>query len=188
MKVTIGIDPGQSGAIAVLVDGAFASFADMPLVPRKAGGFQVSAAQLAAVLRGIQQRYSNAGAIVELNPGEHAIYRSACAPIPQITAVLEQVSAMPGQGVSGMFRFGEAFGVVQGVLGSLGIPTLFVAPVRWKKWAGLIGTEKDVARTVAIQRFPAAATQLARKKDSGRADALLIAAWGDSAQPSALAA
>jgi len=64
-----------------------------------------------------------------------------------------------------------------GVLAALGIPVSMVHPQRWKKSTSLIGKEKDVARTVAIQRFPAAADQLKRKKDIGRADALLIAQW-----------
>lgn len=155
LHLTFGIDPGQSGAVAVLVDGAFAEFVDMPTMPRPAGGHQIAAAELARTLRDIRQRHAGA----------------------DVTAVLEAVSAMPGQGVSSMFRFGEGFGVIQGVLGALAIPVVLVHPARWKKSMGLTGREKDVARTVAMQRFPRAAAQLARKKDIGRADALLIAAW-----------
>lgn len=154
-RLTIGIDPGQTGCVAVLVDGEFESFVDMPTMPRPAGGNQISGAELAAALREIRARHPGA----------------------DVLACLEQVSAMPGQGVSSMFRFGEGFGVVQGVLATLGVPVVMVHPQRWKKAASLIGKDKDVARTVAIQRFPKAADQLKRKKDIGRADALLIAQW-----------
>lgn len=154
-RVTIGIDPGQTGALAVLADGQFAGFYDMPTVARPAGGQQVNGAELAAQLREIR----------------------AAHPDVEVRACIEQVNAMPGQGVSSMFRFGEGYGVVQGVLAALGIPMALVHPQRWKKTVGLIGREKDVARTVAIQQYPAAAGGLKRKKDVGRADALLIAAW-----------
>lgn len=154
-RVTIGIDPGQTGCLAVLVDGAFEAFFDMPTVPRPAGGNQISGSELAAALREIRSRHPGA----------------------TFLACLESVSAMPGQGVSSMFRFGEGFGVVQGVLAALGIASVMVHPVRWKKALALTGKDKDVARTVAMQRFPTAAAQLTRKKDVGRADALLIAHW-----------
>ena len=152
-RVTIGIDPGQTGAIAVLADGAFAGFYDMPTVARPAGGQQVNGAELAAQLREIRAAH----------PGAHVL------------AVLERVSAMPGQGVSSMFRFGESFGVVKGVLAAMGWPLHSVSPAAWKRRCGLIGADKDCARTLAIQLFPAAAGGLTRKKDVGRADALLIA-------------
>lgn len=154
-RLTIGIDPGQTGCVAVLADGEFAGFIDMPTMPRPAGGNQINGTELAAALREIRTRHPGA----------------------DVLACLEQVSAMPGQGVSSMFRFGEGFGVVQGVLATLGVPVVMVHPQRWKKAASLIGKDKDVARTVAIQRFPGAADQLKRKKDIGRADALLIAQW-----------
>lgn len=154
-RVTIGIDPGQTGALAVLADGQFAGFYDMPTVARPAGGQQVNGAELAAQLREIRAAH----------PGAHVL------------AVLERVSAMPGQGVSSMFRFGEGYGVVQGVLAALGVPVMTLSPAVWKRAVGLIGSEKDVARTLAIQQYPAAAGGLTRKKDIGRADALLIASW-----------
>ena len=67
--------------------------------------------------------------------------------------------------------------MARGVLGCLSVPIIDVAPQRWKRHLGLTGVEKDVARTLAIQRFPAAGEQLKRKKDIGRADALLVALW-----------
>lgn len=154
-RLTLGVDPGQSGAIAAIADGEPAGFIDMPVLTRKAGGQIVDGATLASDLR----------ALIRQHPGAH------------ITAALEQVSAMPGQGVSSMFRFGQADGVVRGVLGALGIGLVEVSPQTWKGRMRLTGTAKDAARTQAIQRFPALAGALARKKDIGRADALLIALW-----------
>lgn len=154
-RLILGIDPGQTGAIASLADGVFDRFVDMPTMPRAAGGLQIDSASLAARIRGVLQQH----------PGAHVI------------AVIEQVSAMPGQGGSSMFRFGQSDGVVRGVIGALGIGLIEVHPSRWKKYLGLSGTEKDMARTRAIQRHPTAAPELQRKKDVGRADALLVATW-----------
>ena len=166
LRITLGIDPGQTGAIAVLADGDFAGFIDMPVVPRPAGGNHVDAATLAAALRGI----------FSAHPGAH------------VFGVLEEVGAMPKQGVSSMFRFGESYGVIRGVLGAVGIPYMQVRPERWKKYLQLSGKEKDCARTVAIQRHPTAAAHLGRKKDIGRADALLIATWAQITEQVARAA
>lgn len=155
LRLVFGIDPGQSGCIAVLADGRPAGFIDMPVIARKAGGQQVNPYDLASAVR----------SVTALHPGA---YMLAC---------FEQVSAMPGQGSSSMFRFGQSDGMVRGVFGAMGIAAIDVPPATWKKRLGLAGAEKDVARTFAIQRFPDMADQLARKKDIGRADALCIALW-----------
>lgn len=165
-RLTLGIDPGQTGAVAALADGKLDCFVDMPTSPRKAGGHQVSGAGLAAHLR----------KIVAAHPGAYVI------------AVLEQVNAMPNQGSSSGFRFGQSDGVVRGVLGALGIGFIEVPPQMWKRHLRLTGCDKDAARTLAIQRFPAAAGSLARKKDVGRADALLIALWAETTEQVARAA
>ena len=94
------------------------------------------------------------------------------------SVVVEAVAAVPGQGVSSTFRFGESLGVVLGVLGALQLPIRMVTPSRWKKAAGLLCRDKDAARTLAIQLHPEVADQLARKKDIGRADAVCIARFG----------
>jgi crossover junction endodeoxyribonuclease RuvC len=156
-RLVLGVDPGQTGAIAVLADGDVEGFIDMPTLPRRAGGFQVNAAELAASLRGVLQRFSGA----------------------YVLAVLEQVSAMPKQGGASGFRFGQSDGMVRGVLGALRIPIIEVPPQMWKRHLRLTGCNKDAARTLAVQRFPAAAPSLTRKKDIGRADALLIALWAE---------
>lgn len=92
-------------------------------------------------------------------------------------AVIEKVSAMPGQGVVSMFNFGRSYGDVRGVIGALNIPLYYVTPGVWKKYFGL-SSDKDLSRKLAIQRFPTVAEHFARKKDDGRAEAALIALYG----------
>ena len=91
-------------------------------------------------------------------------------------AVMERVHAMPRQGVSSSFRFGQAFGAIEGVLGALGVSLSYVTPAQWKRALGL-SADKDEARLRAIQLYPAAAENLQRRKDVDRAEALLIATW-----------
>lgn len=156
-RLVLGVDPGQTGAIALLADGQPAGFIDMPTKERRAGGLQIDGASLAAQIRGVRQQHAGAYTF----------------------AVIEQVSAGPGQGVSGMFRFGQADGIVRGVLDALGIPSIEVHPLTWKRYLQLQGQEKDAARLMVLQRFPGLAAMLARKKDVGRADALLVALWAE---------
>ncbi len=145
----IGIDPGLSGAIALLRNGEFAEVWDMPTMGRGSGTKQqVNAAAVGLLLR-------------------------EC---PPCKAWIEQVGAMPGQGVSSMFNFGKATGAVLGALGALQFPQESVTPQKWKREFGLIGKDKDIARTHAIQLMPTAPLSL--KKHGGRADALLIALYG----------
>jgi crossover junction endodeoxyribonuclease RuvC len=145
----IGIDPGITGALSCLEDGKIADLCDMPVIELPSGKHQVNAAQLAKILTAWKDN-----SIV----------------------ILERVSAMPGQGVSSMFNFGMGYGIIQGVVMAIGIPMTLVSPQVWKKKAGLIGKDKDYARTLAQQLWPSA--ELGRKKDIGKADALLIAKFG----------
>jgi len=146
---TLGIDPGLSGAIALLRNGEFADVWDMPTMGRGTGNKQqINAAEVARILR-------------------------EC---PPCTSYIELVGAMPGQGVSSMFNFGKAAGAVMGALAALQFPMVEVTPVRWKREFGLIGKEKDMARTHAQQLMPTAPLSL--KKHCGRADALLLALYG----------
>ena len=84
-------------------------------------------------------------------------------------AVVEDVSAMPGQGVSSSFRFGRATGSFEGVLSALKIPTTFIRPAVWKKSLGVAGASKEGARCLALQRWPAAAHFFPRKKNHNSA-------------------
>lgn len=148
-RFTIGIDPGLSGAIALLRNGEYAEVWDMPTMGRGSGNKQqVNSAEVARILR-------------------------EC---PPCHAFMELVGAMPGQGVSSMFNFGKAAGAAMGALAALQFPVVEVTPQRWKKEFSLIGKEKDMARTAAQQLMPLA--PLSRKKDCGRADALLLALYG----------
>ena len=97
--------------------------------------------------------------------------------IPIIKVVIEQVAAMPGQGVTSMFNFGQSFGVLKGICAAMQIPMYFVRPAKWKKYFNLINSEKDASRTKAIEIFPHFSAQLSRKKDSNKADAILISSF-----------
>ena len=152
--VILGCDPGQTGAIAAYDGTIITGLIDMPTMTRLHGkGQQVDP-------------YALATEILDLCGGRNA------------TAVIEAVSAMPGQGVSSMFRLGESVGVVVGVLGALQVPIRWVTPSVWKRRAGLLGRDKDAARSLAIQMHPEVADRLTRKKDCGRADAVCIARFG----------
>lgn len=154
MSFFIGIDPGASGAVAILNKvGTLVHVFDMPSVEIMAGGKlkrRVSPEMLAAELK----LYADQGA----------------------TACIEQVGAMPGQGVSSMFAFGESFGLAKGVLAGLGIPTSTVTPSKWKKAMG-VNAGKDGSRAKAAQLWPIQAREFKRIKDDGRAEACLIAEW-----------
>ena len=94
-----------------------------------------------------------------------------------IKVVIEQVSAMPGQGVTSMFNFGQSFGVLKGVCSAMRLSMYFVRPIKWKKYFNLIKSEKDASRTKAIEIFPYISPQLSRKKDANKSDAILIASF-----------
>lgn len=150
----IGIDPGASGAWVVMTPGTFELIEWGVMPTLKVGtATRVNAAALAASLR----------------------------PFADGAAHLEAVGAMPGQGVTSMFAFGHAAGTAWGVLGGLGIECTFVAPVTWKKRAGLAGTEKDAARSRGIQLWPKWRDLDAKAKGQALADAALIARFGGEA-------
>jgi len=94
-----------------------------------------------------------------------------------IKVIIENVSAMPGQGVTSMFNFGQSFGVLKGICSAMQLSMYFVRPAKWKKYFNLINTEKDASRTKVIEIFPYISQQLSRKKDSNKADAILIASF-----------
>lgn len=152
LQVTFGCDPGLSGAICTLVDGEPGPFIDMPT--KEVGNrSEVDAYEIARFIREIRSQHEGA-------------WFQAC---------IEQVSARPMDGGTSAFRFGEGFGKLKAVFEVLNIGYLQTVPAQWKRTMGLIGTEKDKARQLAIKRFPAMADNLKRKKDDGRADALLMA-------------
>ena len=152
----IGIDPGISGSICFFKDGKIIDVIEMPnMIDGKKNKKQVNGAQ---IFNEISQH------IKDLQK-EH------------VKVIIEQVSAMPGQGVTSMFNFGQSFGVLKGICSAMQLPMYFVRPAKWKKYFNLINSEKDASRTKAIEIFPNFSSNLSKKKDSNKADAILIASF-----------
>ena len=152
----IGIDPGITGAICFFEDGELKDVIDMPtMASGNKNKKQINGSQ---IFNEISLRIQN--------------HKSE-----NINVVVEQVSAMPGQGVTSMFNFGQSFGVLKGIFSAMQIPMDFISPVKWKKYYNLINTQKDSSRTKAIEFFPYISSQLSRKKDANKADAILIASF-----------
>jgi crossover junction endodeoxyribonuclease RuvC len=150
--VIYGVDVGASGAVAVLDGDQLVTVVDMPtkeVIINKRKKKRVDAQTLFDCLRHYEI--------------DHAF--------------VETVSAMPNQGVASMFAFGQAVGIVEGVIASLTDQVTGVRPQEWKKHFGL-GNDKDASRQVAMDRFPDYARLFKRKKDDGRAEAVLIGLWG----------
>ena len=150
----IGIDPGISGSICFLQDGIVIDVVEMPTMAEgKKNKKQVNSSQIFNI---ITERIKK---IDKKN----------------IKVVIEQVSAMPGQGVTSMFNFGQTFGAIKGVCAALKLPIYFVRPSKWKKHFELINSSKDSSRTKVIEMYPTLSDQLAKKKDVNKSDAILIA-------------
>tara|TARA_B100000963_G_scaffold353032_1_gene367098 strand:- start:1651 stop:2142 length:492 start_codon:yes stop_codon:yes gene_type:complete len=152
----IGIDPGISGSICFLKNGKILDVIEMPTMAEgKKNKKQVNGSQVYnEMIKRITQFEKN-----------------------QIRVVIEHVSAMPGQGVTSMFNFGQSFGIIKGVCTAMQLPMYFIRPAKWKKYFNLLNSEKDASRTRAIEIFPYFSSQLSRKKDSNKADAILIASF-----------
>jgi len=150
MKI-IGIDPGLSGGIAILENNKVLNIFDMPVMSEgKKNKRQLNSAQLVSLIK--ENIQSN----------------------EEVAVIVEQVNAMPGQGVTSMFNFGQTFGAIKGVCAALGLPIFFVRPSKWKKHFELINASKDSSRTKAIEMYPTLSNQLAKKKDVNKSDAILI--------------
>ena len=151
----IGIDPGISGSICFFEDGKILEVIEMPVMTEgKKNKKQVNGAQI----------YNEF--LKRINKKDD-----------EIRVVIEQVSAMPGQGVTSMFNFGQSYGILKGICSAMQLPMFFVRPAKWKKYFNLINSQKDASRTRAIEIFPYFSTQLSKKKDSNKADAILIASF-----------
>ena len=152
----IGIDPGITGSICFFENGKIIDVVEMPnMAEGKKNKKQVNGAQ---IYHEISLRIKN------LKKEE-------------IKVVIEQVSAMPGQGVTSMFNFGQSFGILKGICSAMQLPMFFVRPAKWKKYFSLINSEKDASRTRAIEIFPYFSSELSKKKDCNKADAILIASF-----------
>ena len=150
--IIIGIDPGVSGAICILTEGKITEIYEMPtMIDGKKNKKQVNGAEITNII--------NKELVNEKD----------------INVVIEHVSAMPGQGVTSMFNFGQSFGVLKGICAALKLPVHFIRPVKWKKHFNLINTEKDASRTKVIEVFPYISSKISKKKDANKADAILIA-------------
>ena len=154
--LVIGIDPGISGSICFFQDGKINDVVEMPtMIEGKKNKKQVNGSQI----------------FNEIS------YRTKKIDKKDIKVVIEQVSAMPGQGVTSMFNFGQSFGILKGICSAMQLPMYFIRPAKWKKYFNLINSEKDASRTRAIEVFPYFSSQLSRKKDSNKADAILLASF-----------
>ncbi|MDC0354218.1 crossover junction endodeoxyribonuclease [Candidatus Pelagibacter sp.] len=154
--LVIGIDPGISGSICFFQNGKIIDVLEMPTMTEGTKNKkQVNGSQ---IFNEISER------IKKLDKRD-------------IRVIIEQVSAMPGQGVTSMFNFGQSFGILKGICSAMQLPMYFVRPAKWKKYFNLINSEKDASRTRAIEIFPYFSGQLSRKKDSNKADAILIASF-----------
>ena len=153
MKI-IGIDPGLTGAIAIMQNNKVLDIIEMPVMSEgKKNKRQLNRAQLFSIIK------KN----IESNE--------------EVAVVVEQVNAMPGQGVTSMFNFGQTFGAIKGVCAALELPIFFVRPSKWKKYFELINASKDSSRTKAIEMYPSLSNHLAKKKDVNKSDAILIARY-----------
>ena len=152
----IGIDPGISGSICFFDDGKILDVIEMPTMTEgKKNKKQVNGSQIYnEILKKVNKLETN-----------------------DIRVIVEQVSAMPGQGVTSMFNFGQSYGILKGICSAMQLPIYFVRPAKWKKYFNLINSEKDASRTRAIEIFPYFSSQLSKKKDANKADAILIASF-----------
>ena len=152
----IGIDPGISGSICFFENGKILDVVEMPTMnegkknKRQVNGSQVYN-EIFNRIKGVDKK--------------------------DIKVIIEQVSAMPGQGVTSMFNFGQSFGILKGICSAMQLPMYFVRPAKWKKYFNLIKSPKDASRSKVIEIFPYYSAKLSKKKDSNKADAILIASY-----------
>jgi len=152
----IGIDPGITGSICFFEDGKILDVIEMPTMTEgKKNKKQVNGSQI----------YNEISKKIEKTDKK------------EIKVIIEQVSAMPGQGVTSMFNFGQSYGILKGICSAMQLSMYFVRPAKWKKYFNLINSEKDASRTKAIEIFPYFSNNLSKKKDSNKADAILIASY-----------
>ena len=154
--IIVGIDPGIAGAICFFSSGNVIDVIDMPTMAEgKKNKKQVNGRQIYNEIMLIKNKFKN----------------------EKMSVIVEQVSAMPGQGVTSMFNFGQSFGVIKGICSAMELPIFYVRPAKWKKHFNLINSEKDASRTKVIDMFPRISNKLSRKKDNNKADAILIAQY-----------
>ena len=152
----ISIDPGITGSICFFKNNKIIEVIEMPTMTEgKKNKKQVNGSQLYNEISKRISKFEN----------------------HEIRVIIEQVSAMPGQGVTSMFNFGQSFGILKGICSSMQLPMYFVRPAKWKKYFNLLNSQKDASRTKAIEIFPYFSHRLSKKKDSNKADAILISSF-----------
>jgi Holliday junction resolvasome RuvABC endonuclease subunit len=152
--IIAGIDPGLSGAVAILHgDGTLLNVFDIPTVEEVHG-------------KGSRQRVAPA-----------LLHDELIGDVRISVAYIEHVASSPQMGVTSAFRFGEAFGATVAVLQTCGIRTELVRPAMWKKAMGL-NSEAEVSRAKALELWPDSSSFFKRKMDHNRAEAALIAEYG----------
>ena len=151
-SAVLAIDPGLTGAVALLIDGEYGHVRDLPVQAKRSGKRELDPGTLLDLLTELL---------------DHA-------PDARVVGVIEQVAAMPGQGVSSMFSLGDTYGVCRAALTLHAHEMVYVSPAVWKRAFGLTKV-KEYSLTLARRRFPAARDQLRRVKDHNRAEALLLA-------------
>ena len=149
----IGIDPGISGSMCFFEDGKILDVVEMPIMTEgKKNKKQVNGSQIYnEIIKRIKQKDKK-----------------------DIRVIIEQVSAMPGQGVTSMFNFGQSFGILKGMCSAMQLPMYFVRPAKWKRYFNLINSEKDASRTKAIEIFPYFSSNLAKKKKPNKKLSIFI--------------
>ena len=152
--ITLGIDPGLTGAVGVLKDGQYTAVFDIPSIAKGSGT--------------VKREIDPSGLAREITANTDA--KEYC------EVLLERVSAMPGQGVSSVFSFGDSYGCCRSVIAVLGYPVALVTPAVWKKYFNL-SRDKEESRALAIRLFPTAAHMMNLKRHSDRAEALLMSRY-----------
>jgi len=152
--IVAGIDPGKTGALAILHEDGSATFLDVPRIKLKGKD----------------------------KPAWGEWSRTWCMAldlaIPDMV-VIEDIAARPGQGVTSMFTFGRTLGYAHGlVAATTSCPIHFVTPAVWKGKLGLLNSSKGASREKCSNLYPTTAADLTRVKDDGRAEAALIAHYG----------
>ena len=169
--IIFGIDPGVSGAICALKKGKIIEVYEMPtMIDGKKNKRQVNGAEVTNIFLKELDNFKKFETLKDQKDEDRA------------KVVVEHVTAMPGQGVTSMFNFGQSFGVIKGICAALKLPIYFVRPTKWKKHFNLIKTNKDASRTKVIEVYPNISSKLSRKKDSNKADAILIARYFNDTQ------
>ena len=155
----IAIDPGINGAISIIENKKIIEVYDTPtMIDGKKNKRQINGAQVTNIFK------------ERLNAEK------------EVVVVVEHVNAMPGQGVTSMFNFGQSYGVIKGICSAMQLPIYFISPSKWKKYYNLIKTSKDASRAKVIEIFPYISSKLQKKKDSNKAEAILIASFFNNTQ------